>query len=74
MFGTGLILVLVGIIVVTLTRMTVWLTWNLQIVSTLRQKTTIKLIGLFLALLFICPGMALLVSHVLQLGSLVRFP
>lgn len=74
MLGTAIILLLIGVVIVTVTRMTVWLIWNLQIVASLRQKTTIKLIGLALALLFLCPGMGLLVATILDIGALVRFP
>lgn len=71
--GTGLILVAIGLVIIYMTRFLVWFTWNMELVSTRRGKTIIKLIGLIIGLLFVCPGFTILLLDVLS-KPLVRFP
>lgn len=69
--NTAAILIVISILLTLLVRAVAWLLWNLELVSSRRQITMFRLAGLGLVLVFLCPGIAVLLINVLQMVGLV---
>ena len=70
--NTAVFLMVIAIILTIVLRAAIWLAWNRELVSSRRQLTVFKLIGVALILLFACPGLVILIFNVIQMGSVFR--